>query len=121
MSTTDQSARDGQAPAPPGGPAGSAAVQITDVTKEFGRGKSATVALDRVSLSVAPGEFVCLIGASGCGKSTLLSLVAGLDAPTSCSRSTSAGSPTSGRTSCPAACGSGWRWPGPWPRTPTCC
>src|SRR5450631_1821527 len=83
MSTTDQSARDGQAPAPPGGPAGSAAVQITDVTKEFGRGKSATVALDRVSLSVAPGEFVCLIGASGCGKSTLLSLVAGLEAPTS--------------------------------------
>ena len=83
MSTTDQGARDGQAPAPPGGPAGSAAVQITDVTKEFGRGKSVTVALDRVSLSVAPGEFVCLIGASGCGKSTLLSLVAGLDAPTS--------------------------------------
>ena len=83
MSTTDQGARNGQVPAPPGGPAGSAAVQITDVTKEFGRGKSATVALDRVSLSVAPGEFVCLIGASGCGKSTLLSLVAGLEAPTS--------------------------------------
>jgi NitT/TauT family transport system ATP-binding protein len=36
-----------------------------------------------VSLSVAPGEFVCLIGASGCGKSTLLSLAAGLDTPTS--------------------------------------
>jgi NitT/TauT family transport system ATP-binding protein len=32
---------------------------------------------------VAPGEFVCLIGASGCGKSTLLNLVAGLDSPTS--------------------------------------
>ena len=36
-----------------------------------------------VSLDVAPGEFVCLLGASGCGKSTLLNLVAGLDQPTS--------------------------------------
>jgi NitT/TauT family transport system ATP-binding protein len=60
-----------------------AAVEITDVTKTFGRGDTALLALDGVSLSVAPGEFVCLIGASGCGKSTLLSLVAGLDAPTS--------------------------------------
>jgi NitT/TauT family transport system ATP-binding protein len=60
-----------------------AAVQIAEVSKTFGRGPSTVVALDRVSLSVAPGEFVCLIGASGCGKSTLLSLVAGLDRPTS--------------------------------------
>ena len=60
-----------------------AAVRITEVSKTFGRGPSTVVALDRVSLSVAPGEFVCLIGASGCGKSTLLSLVAGLDRPTS--------------------------------------
>src|SRR6266480_5028959 len=36
-----------------------------------------------MSVVVAAGEFVCLIGASGCGKSTLLNLVAGLDAPTS--------------------------------------
>jgi NitT/TauT family transport system ATP-binding protein len=60
-----------------------AAIQITDVSKTFGRGDTALTALDGVSLSVAPGQFVCLIGASGCGKSTLLSLVAGLDAPTS--------------------------------------
>src|SRR6202012_1407414 len=60
-----------------------AAVQIAEVTKSFGKGSSEVVALDGVSLSVAPGEFVCLIGASGCGKSTLLSLVAGLEAPTS--------------------------------------
>ena len=77
----------GKAPAPPRArvaPDGTeAAVQITDVTKAFGKGSNEVVALDGVSLSVAPGEFVCLIGASGCGKSTLLSLVAGLEAPTS--------------------------------------
>jgi NitT/TauT family transport system ATP-binding protein len=39
--------------------------------------------LDRIDLEVAPGEFVCLLGASGCGKSTLLSLIAGLNVPTS--------------------------------------
>jgi NitT/TauT family transport system ATP-binding protein len=59
------------------------AVQISDVSKVFGRGDTTLQALDGVSLSVAPGEFVCLIGASGCGKSTLLNLVAGLDSPTS--------------------------------------
>jgi NitT/TauT family transport system ATP-binding protein len=58
------------------------AIQLTGVSKTYGRGPSAVQALDGVSLSVAPGEFVCLVGASGCGKSTLLSLVAGLDAPT---------------------------------------
>jgi NitT/TauT family transport system ATP-binding protein len=60
-----------------------AAIRVSEVSKVFGRGRSALLALDRLSLAVAPGEFVCLIGASGCGKSTLLSLVAGLDAPTS--------------------------------------
>jgi NitT/TauT family transport system ATP-binding protein len=62
---------------------GPAAVQLTDVTKIYGHGPGAVLALDKVSLSVGAGEFVCLIGASGCGKSTLLSLVAGLDKPTS--------------------------------------
>jgi NitT/TauT family transport system ATP-binding protein len=60
-----------------------AAVTVDSVSKVFGHRGDATHALDRVSLSVAPGEFVCLIGASGCGKSTLLNLVAGLDRPTS--------------------------------------
>ena len=58
-------------------------VQLTAVTKVFGRGTAAVRALDQISLEVPPGEFTCLIGASGCGKSTLLSLVAGLEAPTS--------------------------------------
>ncbi len=61
----------------------SVAVSLTDVTKRYGTGQRSVLALDGVSLNVAHGEFVCLIGASGCGKSTLLSLVAGLDKPTS--------------------------------------
>ncbi len=59
-----------------------AAIRLNGVSKVFGRAQAAVHALDRVSLTVAAGEVVCLIGASGCGKSTLLSLVAGLDSPT---------------------------------------
>ena len=59
-----------------------AAVTLTGVSKTYGRGGTAFRALDQVTLTAAPGEFSCLIGASGCGKSTLLSLVAGLDKPT---------------------------------------
>jgi NitT/TauT family transport system ATP-binding protein len=67
---------------PPGAEAGRRApVQLDQVSKAYGDSSNAVHALDRVSLEVAPGEFVCILGASGCGKSTLLNLVAGLDAP----------------------------------------
>ncbi|MEV4612970.1 ABC transporter ATP-binding protein [Kitasatospora sp. NPDC049258] len=63
-------------------PAGQVAVRLSHVHKTFGRPGTAAPVLDDISLDVAPGEFVTLLGASGCGKSTLLNLVAGLDRPT---------------------------------------
>lgn len=64
-------------------PHASPAVRLTEVTKQYGRGPSAVTALDRITLTVAAGEFVCVVGASGCGKSSLLSLIAGMDQPSS--------------------------------------
>jgi NitT/TauT family transport system ATP-binding protein len=64
-------------------PAGSsAAIFIRGVSKVYGHAGNAVHALDNVSLDIADGEFVCLLGTSGCGKSTLLNLIAGLDRPT---------------------------------------
>jgi putative ABC transport system ATP-binding protein len=57
-------------------------IQADGLTKVYGVGETAVTALDRVSLSVNPGEFVAVMGPSGCGKSTLLHLLGGLDRPT---------------------------------------
>jgi NitT/TauT family transport system ATP-binding protein len=54
---------------------------IDNVSKSFQSASGTVLALDRVSLNVAEGEFVCLVGASGCGKSTLLNIIAGLEKP----------------------------------------
>jgi NitT/TauT family transport system ATP-binding protein len=56
-------------------------IAVAAVSKAFGRGRDRLAALSEISLRVAPGEFVCVVGASGSGKSTLLNLVAGLDRP----------------------------------------
>jgi NitT/TauT family transport system ATP-binding protein len=61
-------------------PIGSA-VEVSGVSKAYGPAGTHVLALDRLSLQVSAGEFVCLVGASGCGKSTLLNLIAGLDRP----------------------------------------
>jgi NitT/TauT family transport system ATP-binding protein len=54
---------------------------IDDVSKSFQSASGTVLALDHVTLNVAEGEFVCLVGASGCGKSTLLNIIAGLEKP----------------------------------------
>src|SRR5438067_1041828 len=56
---------------------------IEEVSKSVQSASGTVLALDRVSLNVAEGEFVCLVGASGCGKTTMLNIIAGLEKPDS--------------------------------------
>lgn len=59
-----------------------ARIEIHDVSHQFELEGAALPVLDRIGLTIEPGEFVALLGPSGCGKSTLLRLVAGLEPPT---------------------------------------
>ena len=58
-------------------------LQVTDLVKIYGRRDAATRALDGVSLSLAAGEYVGIMGASGSGKTTLLNCISTIDRPTS--------------------------------------
>jgi putative ABC transport system ATP-binding protein len=60
-----------------------ALVELRNITKRYHKGGETITPLDDVSLDIAEGEFVSLMGQSGTGKSTLLNLVASIDAPDS--------------------------------------
>lgn len=57
-------------------------IDLQEVSKTYGSGHAAVQAVDRVSLTIQPQEFVLLLGPSGAGKTTLLSLIGGLLRPT---------------------------------------
>lgn len=79
------------------------AISLHDVSKTY-TSKGPRV-VDRLSLDIAPGEFLVLLGPSGCGKSTLLRMIAGLEEITEESCCSTASTPTTCRR--PAGT---WRW-----------
>ena len=56
-----------------------ASIELSNVIKRYGSGKTANQVIHGVSASIADGEFIVIVGPSGCGKSTLLRMVAGLE------------------------------------------
>ena len=56
-----------------------AAIQLNNIIKRYGAGKTANQVIHGVNADIRDGEFVVIVGPSGCGKSTLLRMVAGLE------------------------------------------
>lgn len=57
-------------------------LDLQEITKSYHFEDTEVTVLDKISFSVEPGQFVCIVGPSGCGKSTLLKMVTGLAFPT---------------------------------------
>ena len=60
-----------------------AVVEMHDITKVYGQGEAEVRAVDGISLTVEPGEYVAIMGASGSGKSTVMNIIGALDIATS--------------------------------------
>jgi sulfonate transport system ATP-binding protein len=58
---------------------GNSTLQVQNVGKTFGSNGSGIEVLRDIDLTIADGEFVCIVGGSGCGKTTLLRIIAGLE------------------------------------------
>jgi len=58
-------------------------IKLVDIRKSYQMGDIVSHVLQGISLSIYPGEYVCIMGPSGCGKSTLLNVLGCLDQPTS--------------------------------------
>ena len=56
-------------------------IELSGVSKVYGKGEAEVRALDKVDISIERGDFVAIIGASGSGKSTMMNIIGCLDAP----------------------------------------
>ena len=68
-------------PGPVAAPPKAAVVEAVAASKRYGSGASVFLAVRDVTMAVAPGEFLALMGRSGCGKTTLLNLLGAMDMP----------------------------------------
>ena len=83
-------------------PDGTPILELRDVSKSF----SGTLALDRVSIAIEPGEILCLLGDNGAGKSTLIKVLSGYHQPTLGPSSSTAARPASAARATPASAAS---------------